>query len=263
MTEQAEELIPSDLENFAKDYIIKNINHFTLLFGKSLYNDVTINLTAAKAMFIIQVIAEWSYHLSNDLINSGISDQYWDIVMQKTVPAIFEHLKEGLKKGLGKDKLLKSVEKVVYRTYRKSIGELGHTAIDKTNYQFNNKIDKINQTYKARLFGIILCVAIGYFKHISPTILSNINRFFSIIFILLMFTLPIVTFIWNHINFDIKILTLVKKLLIEVALIAIAICFSANLLKVLLGYQHGVIATFITCLLYSFGLLIRDNLENE
>lgn len=78
-----------------------------------------------------------------------------------------------------------------------------------------------------------------------------------------MFALPIVTFIWNHINFDNKTLALVKKLLIETALIAIAICFGANLLKVLLKYQYGVIATFITCLLYSFGLLIRDNIENE
>lgn len=178
MTEQAEKLIPSELEDFAKDYIIKNINHFTLLLGESLYNDITINLSAAKAIFIIQTIAEWSYHLSNDLVNSEISSQYWDVVMQKTIPATFELLKEGYKKGLGEDKLLKSVEKVVYRTYHKSIGELGRAAIDKTNYQFNNKITKINKIYKVRLWEIFLCVAIGYFKHISPTTLTIINRFF-------------------------------------------------------------------------------------
>ena len=90
MAEQAKELVPKDLEDREKEYIVKTLGNFTLLAGEALYNDEQLNLTAEQAVFITQVIAEWSFHKSIDLIHSGILPEYWDSIMQKIAFTIFE-----------------------------------------------------------------------------------------------------------------------------------------------------------------------------
>ena len=72
MSEQAKELVPKELEDREKEYIVKTLGNFTLLAGEALYNDQQLNLNADQAVFITQIIAEWSFHKSIDLIHSGI-----------------------------------------------------------------------------------------------------------------------------------------------------------------------------------------------
>ena len=72
MAEQAKSLVPADMEEQNKEYIVKTLGNFTLLAGEALYNDEELQINAEQAVFITQIIAEWSFHKSIDLINTGI-----------------------------------------------------------------------------------------------------------------------------------------------------------------------------------------------
>lgn len=124
MSEQAVQLVPPDLKDFEKDYIVKTLSNFTLLAGEALYNDDSLNITADQAVFITQVIAEWSFHKSVDLVHSGILPQYWDSIMQKIAFTIFEVAKQAMIRKIPQEPLLQAVEHHVLKVYKQSIEEL-------------------------------------------------------------------------------------------------------------------------------------------
>ena len=124
MAEQAKELVPKELEEREKEYIVKTLGNFTLLAGEALYNDTQLNLTPEQAVFITQIIAEWSFHKSIDLIHSGILPQYWDSIMQKIAFTIFEVAKQAGIRNIPQDQLLQAVEHHVVKVYNSSIEEL-------------------------------------------------------------------------------------------------------------------------------------------
>ena len=124
MSEQAKELVPKELEDREKEYIVKTLGNFTLLAGEALYNDQQLNLNADQAVFITQIIAEWSFHKSIDLIHSGILPQYWDGIMQKIAFTIFEVAKQAVIRKIPQDQLLQAVEHHVVKVYNQSIEEL-------------------------------------------------------------------------------------------------------------------------------------------
>ena len=124
MSEQAKELVPPELKDHEKEYVVKTLGNFTLLAGEALYNDTQLNLNADQAIFITQIIAEWSYHKSIDLIHSGILPQYWDSIMQKIAFTIFEVAKQAVIRKIPQDQLLQAVEHHVIKVYNQSIEEL-------------------------------------------------------------------------------------------------------------------------------------------
>ncbi len=124
MSEQAKDLVPAELKDFEKEYVVKTLGNFTMLAGEALYNDEQLNLTAEQAVFITQIIAEWSFHKSIDLIHSGILPQYWDSIMQKIAFTIFEVAKQAVIRKIPQDQLLQAVEHHVIKVYKQSIEEL-------------------------------------------------------------------------------------------------------------------------------------------
>ena len=129
MAEQAVDLVPPNLQNFEKEYIVKTLRNFTLLAGEALYKDETLKLNAEQATFITQVIAEWSFHKSIDLIHSGILPQYWDSIMQKIAFTIFEVCKRAISENIPRDKVIQAVEVHVVKVYKQSIEELEQKGI--------------------------------------------------------------------------------------------------------------------------------------
>ena len=124
MSEQAKELVPAELKDREKEYVVKTLGNFTLLAGEALYNDTSIKLNADQAVFITQIIAEWSFHKSIDLIHSGILPEYWDGIMQKIAFTIFEVAKQAVIRKIPQDQLLQAVEHHVVKVYKQSIEEL-------------------------------------------------------------------------------------------------------------------------------------------
>ena len=153
MSEQAKELVPKELEDREKEYIVKTLGNFTLLAGEALYNDQQLNLNADQAVFITQIIAEWSFHKSIDLIHSGILPQYWDSIMQKIAFTIFEVAKQAVIRKIPQDQLLQAVEHHVIKVYNQSIEELQQKGVidedTKNRAESQSNIDTMAQQAQA------------------------------------------------------------------------------------------------------------------
>lgn len=121
---QAQELVPQDFDENQKQYVINTLGNFSLLSGKALADDPNLNFNAEQSITITQIIAEWSFHKSVDLIRSGIPQQYWDPVMQKIAYTIFEIAKQTFSQGLPHDKILELIEHHVKKAYVEAITEL-------------------------------------------------------------------------------------------------------------------------------------------
>lgn len=124
MSEQAKELVPKDLKDFERDYILKTIGNYTFLAGQALDNDNQLNLTKEQAFFITQIIAEWSYYKSIDLVHSGILPQYWDDIMQKIAFTIFGAAKQAIIRKVPEDQCIQVIEHHVKKVYDNCIEDL-------------------------------------------------------------------------------------------------------------------------------------------
>ena len=124
LAKQAGEILPPGLEKFQVNYVLNTIKNFSTLCGEAVYNDEKLNFNDKQAMLLTQIIAEWSFHKSIDLVRSGILPDYWDSVMQKIAFTIFEIAKRGLLQKTPQDDLLKIVEHHVKKTYEKVVLEL-------------------------------------------------------------------------------------------------------------------------------------------
>ena len=90
---QAQDLVPQDFNDVQKQYVINTLGNFALLSGQTLAQDPNLNFNAEQSITITQIIAEWSFHKSVDVIRSGIPQQYWDPVMQQIAYTILENKK--------------------------------------------------------------------------------------------------------------------------------------------------------------------------
>ncbi len=124
LTQQAAELVPAEFSDVEKQYVVNTLLNFSNLAGEALYNDTESNFNADQAMMITQIIAEWAFHKSVDLIRSGIPQEFWDSVMQKIAFTIFEIAKQTFKQGLPQDQILQLIEHHVKKTYVEALGEL-------------------------------------------------------------------------------------------------------------------------------------------
>ena len=124
LTIQAKDLVPQDFSDVEKQYVVNTLLNFSTLAGEAIYNDTESNFDAEQAMMITQIIAEWSFHKSVDLIRSQIPQEFWDPVMQKIAFTIFEIAKQTFKQGMPQDQILQLVEHHVKKTYLDAIAEL-------------------------------------------------------------------------------------------------------------------------------------------
>lgn len=124
LSSQAGDLLPANFKDFQKNYVINTIKNFAALSGEALYNDDKSSFTADQAMLITQIIAEWTFHKSVDIIKAGILPEHWDGVMQKIAFTIFEVAKQGISKNISQDELLRVVEHQVKNTYQNALEEL-------------------------------------------------------------------------------------------------------------------------------------------
>lgn len=124
MSSQAGELVPANFNEMQKNYVVKTLTNFTLLAGEAISNDEKLNFNADQAVFVTQIIAEWSFHKSIDLVHSGIMPEHWDGVMQKIAFTIFEISKQAIQKNIPQDKTLQLIEHHVDKTYKEAIEDL-------------------------------------------------------------------------------------------------------------------------------------------
>lgn len=129
MAQQAQGLVPQELSDEDKSYVVQTLGNFTLMAGQALAEDETLKLSAEQAIFITQIIAEWSFHKSIDLVHSGINRQYWDSIMQSIAYTIFEVSKQAITHNIPQQQLLMAVESQVVKVYKQKIEELQQKGI--------------------------------------------------------------------------------------------------------------------------------------
>lgn len=122
MYQQASELVPSHFSKDQREYVSGTLLKFSMIAGEALDKDGEFN--ADQALMITQIIAEWSFHKSVDLINSGIPRQYWDPIMQKIALTIFEISKTAFRQNIPQEQALEAIEHHVRKTYVEAIEEL-------------------------------------------------------------------------------------------------------------------------------------------
>ena len=146
---QAQELVPPEFEPHQKQYVVNTLGNFAMLSGKALAEDPNLNFNTEQAITITQIIAEWSFHKSVDLIRSGIPQQYWDSVMRNIAYTIFEIAKQAFSQGLPNDQMLSLIEHHVKKTYVDSITDLKNKGvIDESLMEFaasQSNMDKMAQ----------------------------------------------------------------------------------------------------------------------
>lgn len=124
LAQQAFELLPPEFNDEEKNYVANTLLNFSTIAGEALYNDTQMNFNLDQAVMITQIIAEWSFHKSVDLVKSGIPRQYWDPIMQKIAYTIFEIAKNAFHQNLPQDQCLQVIEHHVKKTWVDCIAEL-------------------------------------------------------------------------------------------------------------------------------------------
>ena len=127
---QAAQLVPQEFNQNEKEYVTNTLLNFSTMAGEALYQDQEgLGLNVDQAVWITQIIAEWSFHKSVDLIRSGIPQQYWDSILQKIAFTIFELAKQTIKQQLPQDEILKLIEHHVRKVYLDSVAEMKEKGI--------------------------------------------------------------------------------------------------------------------------------------
>lgn len=121
---QAHDLVPQDFDENQKQYVIQTLGNFSMMAGKALAEDPNLNFDVEQSTYITQIIAEWSFHKSVDVIRSGIPRQYWDSIMQKIAYTIFEISKQAFGQNLPNDQIIELIEHHVNKAYIEAITEL-------------------------------------------------------------------------------------------------------------------------------------------
>ena len=129
LADQAKELVPAGFDDFQKKYIVQTLLNFSMLAGEAISNDPQIGFNADQAVLLTQIIAEWSFHKSVDLIRSGIDSQYWDGVLQKVAFTIFEIGKQTIQNNIPQDQMLALIEHHVKQAFDSAIDELSQKGI--------------------------------------------------------------------------------------------------------------------------------------
>lgn len=125
LIEQMTPVLPDDVNELQKNYLIKNIRRASVTMAESIEDNIEFSsLDFDSQCFYIQLIAEWSFHKEIDLFRSGIPPKYWKIVMQKIWYAMWEVMYACVKNDAPESVVLSLVERFVNRTYYEAVEEL-------------------------------------------------------------------------------------------------------------------------------------------
>lgn len=124
MAQQAKAVIPPELSKEDGEYVVNMVHNFCYLAAEALVNDDSYKYTEDQASVITQLIGEWTFHKSIDVIKGEIPSQFRDPILQKIAFTIFEIAKQGILKNLPQDQLITLAEHHVKKSYGEALAEL-------------------------------------------------------------------------------------------------------------------------------------------
>ena len=173
LVNKAAALIPGNFSEFEHKYIIDSIKEYTTVTAEFLIHNERTD--EDYALSLTQIIAEWTYYICIDLVNSCIPHEYWGFVLQKTNFMAFESYKIGTKKSCNPDTIFTLIDTKVKEGYSKAILELyskglidkitKEIALSQSNVDFVTKnlnllieepYDNLSKTRKAVIFSFFI-----------------------------------------------------------------------------------------------------------
>ena len=112
-------------------YIRDTLYKMAMLAGKQLANE---DIDEDRSMYIIQIIAEWTFHKTVDLLTVNIPKKYHHAVLCNVNGAIYEYLMDTADSPT-EPKVLNRVEKLVQKAYEQALTKLlEDKVLDKDEY---------------------------------------------------------------------------------------------------------------------------------
>lgn len=121
---QAIQVVPEDIYEEDKDFVIDIIFRFCTMAGDALVKEENSKLSAQEASLITQFIGEWIFHKSIDIIRAKIDPQYREPILQKVAFTVFDIAKKAVEHQMPQEQLISLVEAHVKKCFTKALQEL-------------------------------------------------------------------------------------------------------------------------------------------
>lgn len=113
LTEEARKLVPSEFSLSEKDFIIDKVYTCSLRTGKALCSKDDCPFDEEQLQSMIQIIAEWIFHKSIELVRSKVSQSQADEILEYIAYKIFEILIPAFRAKEEINTVLAKIEKIV------------------------------------------------------------------------------------------------------------------------------------------------------
>ena len=107
-----------------KDYVVNIVSRFCIMAGKALDEATNIVLTDQQASVLTQIIGEWTFHKSIDLITAKIPAEHRDVVLQNIAMDIYQSGLVAISEQTPLNKLLNLIEEKVATVYKSEVQKL-------------------------------------------------------------------------------------------------------------------------------------------
>jgi len=121
MASQAETLVPVDISQEDKKYVVQIVYNFGNLACEAILKE---KFQPQEVILVTQLIGEWTFHKSIDLIRAKIPPQYRDGILQSIAFTVFEITKQAILKKLTQEQIIQVAEHHVKQKYMSALNEL-------------------------------------------------------------------------------------------------------------------------------------------
>lgn len=133
MKKQLSLLIPKDINVDDGIFICNVIKNFVRIAGESISK--TNLYTIEQQKYFCQIIAEWTFYKSIDILRADIPQEYWENILQSIAYTVYEVIKQSYERNIEQEQLLQAVKYYVNKNFKYSLSELySKNIIDKTIY---------------------------------------------------------------------------------------------------------------------------------
>lgn len=143
LSQQSKKLFPEYIKGEDRTYIVEKIEEYSIKTGEKLVNTDEYQYTEKQKEFIIQVVAEWVFHKTIDLVHGGITKENREFIISNVAYIIFEVLKDGLSQNADRQEILNEVENQVNEMYKSCLNDL-YSNSDITLETYNSAIKYSN-----------------------------------------------------------------------------------------------------------------------
>ena len=122
LTSQTEQIVPEDISEYNKKYIVNMVHNFCILASEALCKEE--NFSEEDITFITQIIGECTFHKSIDLLRAGIDKKLTEKILQNIASWIFEVAKAAVFQKISTPETIMIIDNHVKKVYTDNLTKL-------------------------------------------------------------------------------------------------------------------------------------------